>query len=47
MVQIQQLQDKVGSVKDAKEFFDLETACSSGLFRFPLTHYYSESQSRD
>ena len=35
VVQIQELQDRVGSVKDAKEFCDLETACSSGLFRFP------------
>ena len=35
MVQIQELQDKVNSLNDAKEFYDLETASSSGLSHVP------------
>ena len=35
MVQIQELQDKVNSLNDAKEFCDLETARSSGLSHVP------------
>ena len=30
VVQIQELQDKVNSLNDAKEFYDPETASSSG-----------------
>ena len=35
MVQIQELQDKVNSWKDAKEFYDPPTASSSGLSNVP------------
>ena len=35
MVQIQELQDKVTSVDDAKEFYDPETACCSRLSHIP------------
>ena len=35
MVQIQELQDKVNSMNDAKEFCDPETASSSGLSHVP------------
>ena len=35
MVQILELQDKVTSLNDAKEFYDPETASSSGLFFVP------------
>ena len=31
MVQIQELQDKVNSLNDSREFYDPETASSSGL----------------
>ena len=35
MVQIQDLQDKVNSLNEAKEFCDPETASSSGLSHLP------------
>ena len=35
MVQIQELQDKVNSLNDSRDFFDLQTASSSGLSRVP------------
>ena len=35
MAQIQELQDKVNSSDDAKEFYDPETAFSSGLSHVP------------
>ena len=35
MAQIQEQQDKVNSLSDAKEFYDPETASSSGLFHVP------------
>ena len=34
-VQIQELQDKVNSLSDSKDFHDPETASSSGLFHVP------------
>ena len=37
MVQIQELQDKVNSQNDAKEFHDPETASSFGLSTFPVS----------
>ena len=35
VVEIQELQDKVNALNDAKEFFDLEIASSSGLSHVP------------
>ena len=35
LVQIQELQHKVNSLNDSREFSDLETASSSGLFHVP------------
>ena len=44
MVQIQELQDKVNPLNDAKEFYDPETAGNSGVIpRSQLTNEYSES----
>ena len=39
MVQIQELEDKVNSLSDAKEFFDPEIASSSGLLHVPCQLY--------
>ena len=48
MVQIQELQDKVNALSDAKEFYVPETASSSGLSRRSQSAYeYSESSWND
>ena len=48
MFQMQELQDRVNSLSNAKEFYDPETASSSGLSHVPSkTHEYSESQRND
>ena len=45
MVEIQELQDKVTFLNDAKDFYDPETAGGSGLSQ--STHASSESSRND
>ena len=45
LAQIQDLQNKVNSLNDAREFYDLETASSPGLSH--STHKYSQSRRCD
>ena len=48
MVQIQELQDKVNSPSDAREFYDPETVRSSGFLHVPSPACeYSESKRFD
>ena len=49
VAQIQELQDEVKSLNDARDFFDLETASSFALSHPPSqqAYEYSESESVD
>ena len=47
MVQIRELQDKVNSLNDAKEFHDPETASGSGLSHVPSQPLIIPSPSRN